>query len=51
MFVIKWLLLALATLALAVLAAGQLGWFKGTAPTNLGVREGRLKLPSSHPTA
>ena len=51
MFVIKWLLLALATLALAVLAAGQLGWFKGTAPTNLGVREGRLKLPSSSPNS
>ena len=51
MFVIKWLLLALATLALAALAAGQLGWFKGTPPTNLGVREGRLKLPSSSPNS
>ena len=51
MLVTKWLLLALATLALAALAAGQLGWFKGTAPTNLGVREGRLNPPSSTPNS
>jgi uncharacterized protein (DUF1499 family) len=41
-----WLLVAVLVLALAVLAAGQAGWFAGTAPTDLGVVNGRLKPPS-----
>ena len=51
MFVIKWFLLALAVLLLSALAAGQLGWFRGTPPSNLGVREGRLKPPSATPNS
>lgn len=41
-----WLLFALLGLVAAVLAAGQVGLFAGTAPTDLGVVNGRLKPPS-----
>jgi len=33
-------------LPLLVLAAGQFGWLAGRAPTELGVRDGKLKPPS-----
>jgi uncharacterized protein (DUF1499 family) len=33
-------------LPLLVLAAGQFGWLSGQAPTDLGVRDGKLKPPS-----
>jgi len=51
MFFIKWLViwfvvLILVGIVLAV-AAGQLGFLQGTAPTDLGVRDGKLKPPSS----
>ena len=49
---LKWLLIALAVLAaLAVMAvvAGQAGLLKGTPPTDLGVRDGRLKGLSDTP--
>ena len=50
MFFIKWLViwfvvLILVGIVLAV-AAGQLGFLQGTAPTDLGVRDGKLKPPS-----
>ena len=45
------LLLALAALAALVLLAGQLGAFSGRAPTDLGVRDGRLKPPSQTPNS
>lgn len=49
MKIIRLLLIALLTLsviAAAAVLAGQLGLFKGTAPQNLGVRDGRL-LPAA----
>ncbi|MCI1191575.1 DUF1499 domain-containing protein [Calidifontimicrobium sp. SYSU G02091] len=38
-------------LPLALLAAGQLGALRGTPPTDLGVRDGRLKPPSATPNS
>ncbi len=46
MTVLKWILYALAALMVAAVVAGQLGLLKGKAPTDLGVRDGRLKAPS-----
>jgi uncharacterized protein (DUF1499 family) len=37
------LLIAVAVLALALLVAGQLGLLRGKAPTDLGVKDGKLK--------
>jgi uncharacterized protein (DUF1499 family) len=37
------LLLAIAVLALALLVAGQIGLLRGKAPTDLGVKDGKLK--------
>ena len=42
-----WLLIIVVSLALLVVAAGQLGWLQGTPPADLGVRDGRLKPPSN----
>lgn len=36
----------LAAVAIAALLAGQAGWLQGSAPDDLGVRDGRLKPPS-----
>lgn len=38
-------------LALAVLAAGQIGLFTGSPPDDLGVRDGKLKAPSTTPNS
>ncbi len=38
-------------LTLATVGAGQAGLFKGTAPTDLGVRDGKLKAPSTSPNS
>jgi hypothetical protein len=46
MHIFAWLLIVVAALALLVVAAGQLGWLQGTPPDDIGVRDGRLKLPS-----
>jgi uncharacterized protein (DUF1499 family) len=46
MTVLKWILYALAALLVVAVVAGQLGLLKGKAPTDLGVRDGRLKAPS-----
>ena len=50
MFIIKWLVIwsVVAILVLIVLfvAAGQLGFLQGTAPTDVGVHDGKLKPPS-----
>ncbi len=40
------LVLAIAILALALLIAGQMGMLRGKAPTDLGVKDGKLKRPS-----
>ena len=41
------LVLLIALAAAAVLVAGRMGFLQGQAPTDLGVREGRLKPPSA----
>jgi uncharacterized protein (DUF1499 family) len=51
MRMLKRLLLGVLLLALAVLLAGQLGAFSGSPPTDLGVRDGRLKPPSQTPNS
>lgn len=45
------LLLTLAALAALLMLAGQLGAFAGRPPTDLGVRDGRLKAPSPTPNS
>ncbi len=45
------LLIVVTALAVLLLAAGQLGWLQGSAPDDLGVREGRLQPPSVHPNS
>lgn len=42
---------ALVALAVLLVLAGQLGWLSGTAPENLGVRDGRLKPPAKTPNS
>jgi uncharacterized protein (DUF1499 family) len=51
MFILKWLLILIVLLAVALVAAGQFGLLKGTPPTDLGVHEGRLKAPSTTPNS
>ena len=46
MVIAKWILIALGLLLVAALVAGRLGYLSGSAPTGLGVRDGRLKAPS-----
>jgi len=41
-----WLLIIVVSLAVLVVAAGQLGWLQGTPPADLGINDGRLKPPS-----
>ncbi|MDP2239719.1 MAG: DUF1499 domain-containing protein [Burkholderiales bacterium] len=41
-----WLVIVIVLLALVAVLAGQLGMLQGTPPTDLGVRDGRLKPPS-----
>lgn len=48
---LKRLLLAATALAALVLLAGKLGTFAGSPPTDLGVRDGRLKPPSQTPNS
>ncbi|HEY6355695.1 MAG TPA: DUF1499 domain-containing protein, partial [Burkholderiaceae bacterium] len=45
------ILVALALLMLLVWLAGRLGALRGHSPADLGVREGRLKPPSSRPNS
>ncbi len=47
MFIVNWIVIAVVLLALAAVVAGQLGFLRGTAPADLGVRDGRLKPPST----
>lgn len=47
MGVVKWILIILVLLPLALLAAGQAGLLQGKPPADLGVRDGRLKPPST----
>ena len=42
---------ALAGLGVAAVAAGQFGLLRGSPPSDLGVRDGRLKAPSASPNS
>ena len=44
---LHWSVVVLAALVLLVAVAGRLGWLRGGAPADLGVRDGRLKRPSA----
>jgi uncharacterized protein (DUF1499 family) len=46
MLIIKWFAIVVVLLVIVAIAAGQLGLFQGTPPSDLGVRGGRLKPPS-----
>ena len=51
MTVLLYLVAAVALPAALLLLAGQVGWLAGHAPADLGVRDGRLKPPSSTPNS
>lgn len=51
MLFMKWLLISFSLVVIATVLAGQLGMFKGRAPTNLGVHEGKLKPPAMTPNS
>jgi uncharacterized protein (DUF1499 family) len=51
MAMLKWLLVGACALALGGLVAGQAGLLQGTAPTGLGVHDGRLAAPSIKPNS
>ena len=46
MLILKWFVIAVLLLVVAAVAVGQLGFLQGTPPTDLGVRDGKLKPPS-----
>jgi uncharacterized protein (DUF1499 family) len=46
MLIIKWFVIVVLLLIVVAVAAGQLGFLQGTAPIDLGVRDGKLKPPS-----
>lgn len=48
---LTWLVVALVALAVLGVAAGQLGFLQGQPPTDLGVKDGRLKAPSTRPNS
>ena len=49
--ILTWTAVGLASVAGLIPIAGQLGAFQGTAPTDLGVKDGRLKAPSLTPNS
>jgi uncharacterized protein (DUF1499 family) len=51
MWILKWLLITIVVLAIAVALAGQLGLLGGRTPADLGVHDGRLKPPSMTPNS
>jgi len=51
MALLKWLLVSLLALGAFALIAGQMGMLGSTTPSDLGVREGRLKPPSATPNS
>ena len=48
---LKWLGIALVVAAIAAVIAGQAGLLRGSAPDDLGVRDGKLKRPSKTPNS
>ena len=51
MQVLKWLGIALLALLLLAVLVGQLGLLRGKAPADLGLRDGKLKAPSTRPNS
>jgi uncharacterized protein (DUF1499 family) len=51
MKVIWWIAIAILGVALVVVIAGQLGLLRGSAPQDLGVKDGKLKPPSRTPNS
>lgn len=51
MIIVKWGLIVIALVVITGLLAGQLGLLKGNPPADLGVHDGRLKLPSKTPNS
>ena len=51
MNLLKRLLVALVVSATLALVAGRLGWLEGPVPSDLGVKEGRLKPPARVPNS
>jgi len=49
--VVKWLLIGVCALPVAVLLAAQLGAFSGQPPSNMGPRDGKLRPPSKTPNS
>ena len=47
----KWLLIVPGALGLLAVMAGQMGFLRGTAPADLGARDGKLKAPSTSPNS
>src|SRR5437879_891179 len=47
MLIVKWFVIVVVVLVVVAVAVGQLGFLQGTPPTDLGVRDGRLKPPSA----
>jgi uncharacterized protein (DUF1499 family) len=47
MLILKWILIVLVVVVAGVIGAGQAGMFQSAAPTDLGVRDGKLKPPSN----
>ena len=47
MLILKWLSILLVVAVLAAIGVGQAGLFRRSAPTDLGVRGGKLKPPSA----
>ncbi|MSQ18746.1 MAG: DUF1499 domain-containing protein [Betaproteobacteria bacterium] len=43
---IKWIVIAIVAAAILLVIAGQLGFYRGSAPLDLGVTDGKLKPPS-----
>jgi uncharacterized protein (DUF1499 family) len=51
MIFIKWFLIIIVLIVIATVLAGRLGMLKGTAPSDLGVQEGKLKPPAMTPNS
>lgn len=51
MALLKWIVFVLLALAVAAVLAGQLGLLSGRKPDDLGVKDGRLKPPSTTPNS
>ncbi|MDT8363156.1 MAG: DUF1499 domain-containing protein [Nitrosomonas sp.] len=51
MLLTKWLLITVVAMVAVMVVAAQLGLFKGHKPDDLGVRDGRLKLPALTPNS